>query len=302
MQQVMSGQGRTRVPGVQIARTPEGGTNRREPLPAGGPASSALALRPVRVDEPAGASDVVITPDLVADLHDPTLVITHGYVGPERRHADRRSGEWPTTAGSRPSLARRALSVVLLTAAVVVPLTMIAARSVPPATANGAPTPATAPSAPTSPAGAPHRATKVFGATAQQIARAESAYQRALARVGASGAGGPHAGSGTGASGAALVASSDAVSPEPQAAPAAGGAGGTSPAGPGPSAAARQRTAAAAAGAAARAAAQAAAAQRRLANAAARAQARAQRAAARAATGGVGGGDVASGSAGAPGS
>ena len=84
----------------------------------------------------------------------------------------------PATPLSR--LLRRIGQVVCMTMVVAVPLTLISSRSVPPAT-NGTP-PARRP--PRMPAG-PRRdgtAKHVFTASPQQLARAEAAYQRALAR------------------------------------------------------------------------------------------------------------------------
>jgi hypothetical protein len=278
MVQMMNGQGHSRVPGAQDA-APEGGTDRRALVPAGQPSGAAVAVRPTgntaRVDVP----EVVITPDLVADLHDPTLVITHGYVGPERRlvgprHTDHRHVHGPAPSRHLSSLVRRMVSVVALTAAVVIPLTMIAARSVPPAASGQSPTPVTGQATPKPTGGAPRHATKVFGATAQQIARAEAAYQRALARVGGSGAVSPPAPTaGMSGAGGASAGTGTAATP-----PSVGAVSAETPA--------EQRAAAAAATATARAQAQAAAAERRTARAAARAQAQAARAAAR--TGGAG--------------
>lgn len=180
---VMNGQAATRAPGVQELLAPAGRTDHREHLP--GAAQGARA--PVAIADGTGMRPadfrVVITPDLLADLYDPTLVISHGYVGPERRHADRSA-----RARETHSWFRKPLSVALLTAAVVIPLTMIAARSFPPVTSGRPTAPATGQPAPGSTAGPTTRRTQVPGASSRQIARTEAASQRALARAGAAAA------------------------------------------------------------------------------------------------------------------
>jgi len=272
MLQVMNGQGHTRAPGVQEPLAPEGGTDRRDVFPVGDPSAGVLATLADSTAVRSRELEVVITPDLVADLYDPTLVISHAYVGPERRRTDRSA----PSAGV-PSWVRKVVSVLLLTAAVVVPLTMIAARSVPPAVSGPPSAPATGtPTPKASPGGARH-GTHVFGATSQQIARAQAAYQRALARVGAAGglAADPPSAGASAASGATAATPATASSaPPPSVAP---------------------RAAAAAAAAQARADAQAAASARRQARAAARAQARAERAAAKGTSGTGTTGDPAAG-------
>ncbi len=275
MHGVMNGQGTTRAPGVQAWPATEGGTDRREAHPVAGPSDGALAVLPRAVVVRPGDLDVVITPDLVADLYDPTLIISHGYVGPDRRRHDRSA---PPEAGI-PQWVRQIVSVVLLTAMVVIPLTLIAARSVPPAASGQSPAPETGQAAPKSTAGA-RTHTHVFGATSQQIARAEAAYQKALARVEATGVA---AGPGT-ASTATATASIPAVASAGTAAPGAV-TDGASPAAASPAApsAAARRAATMAAASQARAQAQAAAAQRRQAAETARAQAQVARATARAA-------------------
>ena len=203
----------------------------------------------------------MVTLELLADLYDPSLVISHGYVGPDRRRFDRSSPPAPAV----PPWLHRILVVVFLTALVVTPLTLISARSVPPsATAPGAAPGSTAPrSARAREAGDP--TPRVFTASSQEIARADAAYQRALAR-----AGGPDAGAASvgPAGSSAPAATQTAVGPQAQQLS-------------GPSAAAVQRAAAVGQASQAWAATRAAAAQRRAAAASARAQARAQRAAAR---------------------
>jgi len=120
--------------------------------------------------------DVVIAPEWLADLHDPTLVISHGYVGPDRRGAPRPD----PLAGEAPGFWRRVLLVVLLTAVVVVPLTLIVARSVPPAAVV---TPVAAPvrtaATPGGSTGSERRAARAATASARASARAATASARA---------------------------------------------------------------------------------------------------------------------------
>ncbi len=186
MQSEMNGQGNERISGAPQSTGPEGGRDRRPRIlvgaftcaPATAPSQEIVVL-PRDIE-------VVGIPELVADLYDPSLVISPGYVGPDRRRIDRSA---PPKVGVPPWL-RRVLQVVLMTVLVVVPLTMISARSVPPA--------ATGPSStqvqPSGKAGAvagtapQHGSPHVFTASSRQIARAEAAYRRALARVEATGA------------------------------------------------------------------------------------------------------------------
>ena len=215
--------------------------------------------------------EIVLPSSLVADLYDPSLVISQGYVGPDRRRFDRAS---PTVPSGPPAWLRQVRSVALLTAMVVLPLTAISARSVPPASVGSAPSQSAQP-APTAKAQAraDRQAQRAITANAAQMARAEAAYQRGLARA---------QGSHFGASGPAAALAAGAG--------AAGRSGSTSqPAGGMPPAvdAVQQaqvglnRSAAQEATAQARLDAQAAAAQHRADQAAARAQARAERQAAR---------------------
>ena len=193
MQSEMNGQGHESFPGARVLTGPEGGNDRRARIlvgafscaPAAAP-SREIAVRPRDVE-------VVAAPELVADLHDPSLVISPGYVGPDRRRTDRqrsdrrRSDQWVPPNNGVPQWLRRVMQVVLLTTLVVVPLTMIASRSVPPAASGSSSTQVQSPGkagATTSATGAPH----VITASGKQIARAEAAYRRALARVEASGA------------------------------------------------------------------------------------------------------------------
>ena len=125
---------------------PSGGSGRS---PSGG---AMVAVRPEEIE-------VVVLEEWLADLHDPSLVIAPGYIGPDRRRAVR------TTApqqGGLPLWFRRVCLVAFLTALCVVPLTMIASRSVPPAL-TPAPTP---------------QAAAADAATARQQARTVAAAQQ----------------------------------------------------------------------------------------------------------------------------
>jgi len=168
---------------VQELLAPKGWRDRLPQILEGNPARDTMALRSQEVVVRPHDVEVVIAPELVADLYDPSLVISPGYVGPDRRRFDRSA----PPKGEFPRWLRRAMEVVLLTAIVVAPLTMITARSIPPAATGPSPTQVQSPrqAGAVSSAGPRHHTSHVFTATSQQIARAESAYQRALARVAA---------------------------------------------------------------------------------------------------------------------
>jgi hypothetical protein len=268
MSVVMLGQGHDRIPGPEEHSTAEGWDDGTACAVADQRPGTALAVRSREsVVRPAEVAPVV-TPELLADLHDPSLVISHGYVGPDRRRVDRSAPPAPAV----PQWLHRILVVVFMTALVVTPLTLIAARSVPPAATS--PEQGQSSTSPHSGTGkGPGRATKhVFTASTQEVARAEAAYQRALARVAGAGTGsGPTARTASaGPSGSAAPSAASQATVQRQVQQQAG-----------QTAAADQRTAAQAQAAQARAAAQAVVTQRRAAQAAARAQARAARSAAR---------------------
>jgi hypothetical protein len=266
---VMVGQGHDRIPGPEQHAAAEGWEDHAADAVAGPRPGTALAVRPRETVVVPGDSGLVVTPEHLADLHDPSLIISGGYVGPDRRRFDRADPPAPPV----PEWLHRILVVVFLTALVVTPLTLIAARSVPPAATspNAAPGSTTPRSAKLRGAGDP--TPHVFTASSQEVARADAAYQRALAR-----AEGPVAAAPAGPSVAAAPAA-------PQGVP-----GAQAQLQSAPSTAAVQRAADQSQAAQARAANQAAAAQRRAAAAAARAQARAQR------TGAHGGGSGSDGS------
>ena len=267
MLQVMTGQGFDRSSGVQGLLT-RGQEGHRRTVSAGTVLTAVellagrddtLALPDGEPDRlpvvvPPGHGEVVLDPGWLVDLHDPTLVISHGYVGPDRRRVDRTWDELAPPGGRRGRFLRRVVQIAVMTVVFVASLTVIASRSVPPA-ATGTPPAVTKAAPATTDRG--QRTQHTFGATPRQIARADAAYERTLARVQA--APSPAAVSGR----AAAAAATHVTQAARQASVAA--------------AAAEARAQAKSQAAQARAAAQAAAAQRRAAQAAARAAARAAR-------------------------
>ncbi len=83
--------------------------------------------------------EIVLDPQWLADLHDPHLIISRGYVGPDRRRSDRSWVDLPARRSRTVSLALRCAQVVALALVAVVPLLLINAKAVPPATSNLAP-------------------------------------------------------------------------------------------------------------------------------------------------------------------
>ena len=297
----MNGQGQDRSPGVKELLAAGGGTHHGTSSPAVGPARSAIDVLPREVVVHPTDVEIIVGADLLADLHDPSLVISHGYVGPDRRRFDR---SIPPPTGM-PMWLRRTMLVVFLTTVVVVPLTMISVRSVPPAASSpGASQPQT-PTTPKAKSG-PHRhLPHVITASSQQIARAEAAYQKALARAGYSNDSVPTSATAT----ATATAPTAPTAPASQASQAEAATGAprnmqlTSSQSQQQTqqqiqraAAAQLRVAAQAQAAEARAAAQAATAQRRAAAAEARAQAQAARSAAHPGASGASGTSVSGGS------
>ena len=137
-----------------------------------------LVVRPPGVMPP---SDVeVLDPSWLLDLHDPTLVITHSYVGPDRRRTERTSGQGERTPGRWTLLLRRVIQVVVTTTAVVAPLVLIATPAVPPVARS---VPPVATKVVTAPAAVRvHRATHDAAASRLRTARIEAARLRASAR------------------------------------------------------------------------------------------------------------------------
>ncbi len=174
-------------------------------IPAASVPPGPVTRRPIVV--PSADVEVMLDPSWLLDLHDPTLVISNSYVGPDRRRTDRSwdQGRWRPRRWAR--LIRRAVQVVVMTAAVVVPLVLIASPAPPPATtavpsaASGAvPAPATVrvhrspyasramtPLPARIDSAAPAAAVPVTstspGATARDAAEAQVAQHRAAARA-----------------------------------------------------------------------------------------------------------------------
>lgn len=148
-----------------LARTPAGRSGGSVVMLTGGDG----AVRPEKVE-----SGFAI--ELLDDLHCPALVITGGYIGPERRRSDRvlpyHRGPSPSDVGSlRIAWLRRVALTVCITLAFAVPLTLFASRSVP-----------FAPSAASKVAPPPdHFGAKSLKATVRQWRRADAVYRRELA-------------------------------------------------------------------------------------------------------------------------
>jgi len=142
-------------------------------LPVGADGTAAdVARRPLVVPE------LVLDPEWLADLDDPTLIISPGYVGPDRRGSARDEDGTVRGRRRRVGFVRRGTQVALMTALAVVSLALIASRSAPPAAhAPSAPNAAVA-AAPTGRTGAGHASRSA----SRQMARAEAAAQRSLGR------------------------------------------------------------------------------------------------------------------------
>jgi hypothetical protein len=107
------------------------------------PDGSLSAYGLLDVDCAGRAVDIYLPPGLLDDLHDPNLIITPGYVGPERRdpaqrHRSYRSRRGPRRPGRGLRLIETA-AVVLATVVAAVPLTLIASHSMVGASAAPAP-------------------------------------------------------------------------------------------------------------------------------------------------------------------
>ena len=195
--------------GVLSARTRGQEGHRRVTCPSGGPSAVDLlsrplhpaglldlghAVRPLRptgpyaavpdlwhptVAVPADDVEVVVDPRWLDDLDDPNLIISAGYVGPDRRRSPRDEGATALDGRRRAAILRRGVQVLAMTALAVMSLALIASHSAPPAAHT--PSAATTATAPASATGRP-----VTGhssrATIRQGARTEAAAQRALAR------------------------------------------------------------------------------------------------------------------------
>jgi len=192
MSRVMTGQVFDPTSGVQEPSThgleghrgtvpPMGGTTVLDLLAVPGATAPVELVDRLPLVVPSVDVEVVLDPRWLLDLHDPTLVISHGYVGPDRRSLDRTGNGPPTGADRWSRLLRRAVQVVVTTVAVVVPLVLIASPAAPPATRAAPPAVAKAVPAPTT--GRGHRTAHGAAATSARTARIAAAHQRALARA-----------------------------------------------------------------------------------------------------------------------
>ncbi len=178
--QVMTGQDHDRASGVQALLTR--GQGHLVEAPVG-------AEFPTAIDLLAGAApgrsrrlvtvhledvEIVLAPEWLADLHDPTLVISQGYVGPDRRQGDRTPPGYGGADGRTRRAGRfvRIARIVCITLVLAVPLTLMAAGSVP-SSPTGTPSPA---------ASTGHHRSAGSTATPGQVAQVGAARQRALAR------------------------------------------------------------------------------------------------------------------------
>ena len=281
----MDGQEHLRTPDVGGHTASEGEGHSWEASDGDGTARTGLLVAPRQVAVADRDVQVLVGRSMVTDLYASRLVISDGYIGPERRAYDRPSA-LPRTASQ---WLRRAMSVTFMTALVVVPLTLISARALPPATAG--PTANQSGSGTSDGPGTPGASVTggtrhVFTASRAQVARAEAAYRRALARVESEGVVPPTVGaepSGTEPAvppGTGGQAEADAVVTPT-------GTGAPTSAQQARIAAQQERAAQQEANQQARASDQAAAAQQRASEAAARAQIRAAKAAVRAARSGA---------------
>jgi hypothetical protein len=107
------------------------------------PDGSLSAYGLLDVDCTGSAVDIYLPPGLLDDLHDPSLIITSGYVGPERRDwAQRHRIHRFKRAPGRPGRGLRLIqtvALVLATVAAAVPLTLVASHSMLEASAAPAP-------------------------------------------------------------------------------------------------------------------------------------------------------------------
>jgi hypothetical protein len=120
--------------GVRVADRAGGGLDESVDGSVGGRADC-------RVDAASRHAEVSMPPELLADLYEPHLIITADYVGPDPRYVDwdRLRREAAAGAPLRHAVSARMLEilvVVLVTVAVVVPITLIASQAV-----RGAPSP-----------------------------------------------------------------------------------------------------------------------------------------------------------------
>jgi hypothetical protein len=181
MSRVMTGQGFGPPSGVRGLRT-DGQEGHRGTVPRH---RGTTVLDLLELPDGSAPCRAVLDPAWLTDLHDPTLVITPGYVGPDRRRSDRTWDGAPAAPDRRARLIRRAIQVLVTTVAVVVPLVLIASPAAPPALATRPPAGSSV-SSPT--AGHVHRALRGNRALSPRSARVGAAGRRALARSGATAA------------------------------------------------------------------------------------------------------------------
>ena len=175
------------------------------------PHSAVTKLAPVRPPGPTDTMvEVVMAPELLADLHDPTLIISINYVGPDRRRTERGAPVLPGPAyGVRRNGWMRRVAQALLVAALVVPLALIADHSAPAATTVAPPSAAAAtPAAATATA----HGSRAFTATPRHLAKVEAAYLKAVTRA-TDGAGATARAAGPARSSSAVPAQSAGAAP-----------------------------------------------------------------------------------------
>jgi hypothetical protein len=159
------------------------GEGRELDRPAGVTPVSAHGLLAATIDEPTVRPVVHVSPDMVADLHEPRLIISPDYVGRDRRHGLMLRGPYEPARRSTHRLAQ-AVMVALVTTAAVVPLTLMVAHHAPaaPGPAGGARTlvhPAATAGSPRTP---PARAARASTASARSAAREGLSSERAAAK------------------------------------------------------------------------------------------------------------------------
>jgi hypothetical protein len=104
--------------------------------PAGVTPVSAHSLLAGTIDRPTVWPVVHVPPEMVADLHEPRLIISPDYVGRDRRHGIVHRQPLAPPRRSTHRLAQ-AVIVALVTTAAVVPLTLMVAHQAPTATGPG---------------------------------------------------------------------------------------------------------------------------------------------------------------------
>ena len=182
----MTGQGNRRSSGVPAVGN-RGQARRGQPHAPSEPPSAVDLFHGttmVRVRRPVSVRpediEIVVAPEWLADLHDPRLVISPGYVGTERRQVDRVTSGYTAPAGRvrRARWQRQIAKIVGMTLVIAIPLTVVAGRSGSASTGN--PPPANRTTAKT--AAAPgHHASRLASASSRRAAKAQAASRRAAA-------------------------------------------------------------------------------------------------------------------------